>query len=309
MPCTIARRSSSPAAASPGSRRCWRCAPSSAGPSRSSCWRPTPSSTTGRSPSPSRSDSARCAGSSWRRIAADHEAHLRAAALRGVDACAGVALTDRGERLDYDFLVVAVGARQRPAIDGALTFGGSGDRDALEGVIGDDPRRRRAAARVRRADATSRGCSRCTSWLCSPPRGLARTRSADLEITLVITLRGSSARGVRRGRQRRGRGAARRRIGQADQRSRGTRVRRAATADGVGPGRPRRRGDLAAGPRGHRGWTGCRTTSTASSRSIGTAPCVASRRVYAAGDGDRVSDQTGWHRLAAGRRSRRGDRR
>jgi sulfide:quinone oxidoreductase len=69
------------------------------------------------------------------RIAADHDVHLRAAALKSVDASAGVVLTDGGERLEYDFLVVAVGARQSPAIEGALTFGGSDDRDALEGVI------------------------------------------------------------------------------------------------------------------------------------------------------------------------------
>jgi sulfide:quinone oxidoreductase len=69
------------------------------------------------------------------RIAADHDVHLRAAALTSVEASAGVALTDGRERLEYDFMVVAIGARQSPAIEGALTFGGSDDRDALEGVI------------------------------------------------------------------------------------------------------------------------------------------------------------------------------
>jgi sulfide:quinone oxidoreductase len=69
------------------------------------------------------------------RVAADQGAHLRAGALAGVDAVAGIALTDRGERLAYDYLLVATGARQTPAIPGALTFGGRGDREALEQLI------------------------------------------------------------------------------------------------------------------------------------------------------------------------------
>jgi sulfide:quinone oxidoreductase len=69
------------------------------------------------------------------RIAADNHAHLRLGALRSVDPTDGTIDTDRGETLEYDYLVVAVGARQLPAIEGALTFGGPGDRAALEDLM------------------------------------------------------------------------------------------------------------------------------------------------------------------------------
>jgi sulfide:quinone oxidoreductase len=68
-------------------------------------------------------------------IAADHGAHVRSGALAAVDADARVALSTSGERLDYDYLLVAIGARQISALPGALTFGGSGDRERLERVI------------------------------------------------------------------------------------------------------------------------------------------------------------------------------
>ena len=68
-------------------------------------------------------------------IAAEYEAHLRQGTLAAVDADAGVALTGRGKELPYDFLLVAIGARQRPAIGGALTFGGPEDRDAVANVL------------------------------------------------------------------------------------------------------------------------------------------------------------------------------
>ncbi len=78
-------------------------------------------------------------------VASEHGAHLRHAALAAVDAAASVVRTDRGEELSYDFLVVAIGARQWPALDGAVTFGGSDDRDALEDVMS-----RVSAGKVRR---------------------------------------------------------------------------------------------------------------------------------------------------------------
>ena len=84
---------------------------------------------------PSRSGSERYAGSSSRESRRTTTHTFRAGTLSGVDAAAGVALTELGDRLDYDFLVVAPGARQLPAIPGALTFGGSADRAALERVI------------------------------------------------------------------------------------------------------------------------------------------------------------------------------
>lgn len=69
------------------------------------------------------------------RIVADHGAHLRAGVLASVDPSARVARTERGDTLDYDYLVLAIGARQLPAIPGALTFGGSSDRAALAKLI------------------------------------------------------------------------------------------------------------------------------------------------------------------------------
>jgi len=69
------------------------------------------------------------------RITSDHGAHLRSGALETVDAGEGVALSTSGERLDFDYLLVATGARQVPALPGALTFGGSVDRERLERVI------------------------------------------------------------------------------------------------------------------------------------------------------------------------------
>jgi sulfide:quinone oxidoreductase len=69
------------------------------------------------------------------RIAAEHGAHLRQGALVAVDASEGLVQTDRGESLEYDFLIVATGARQHPALEGAVTFGGRGDREALASVL------------------------------------------------------------------------------------------------------------------------------------------------------------------------------
>lgn len=69
------------------------------------------------------------------RIASEHGVHLRQAALTAVDAAASVVRTDRGEELSYDHLVVAIGARQLSGLEGAVTFGGSDDREALESVM------------------------------------------------------------------------------------------------------------------------------------------------------------------------------
>ncbi len=69
------------------------------------------------------------------RVAADHGAHYRQAALAAVEPETGTAITDAGTRLAYDYLVVAVGARQTNAIDGALRFGGEADRPAIDRVL------------------------------------------------------------------------------------------------------------------------------------------------------------------------------
>jgi sulfide:quinone oxidoreductase len=62
-------------------------------------------------------------------IVADQGARLRRGSLKGVDAEKRQAITSAGERLDYDALVVATGARTVEVIPGALTFEGP---DAVE---------------------------------------------------------------------------------------------------------------------------------------------------------------------------------
>jgi sulfide:quinone oxidoreductase len=57
-------------------------------------------------------------------ILADQRATRRAARLAGVDAPAHEALTEDGERVGYDALAVATGARPLEAIPGALSFDG-----------------------------------------------------------------------------------------------------------------------------------------------------------------------------------------
>lgn len=69
------------------------------------------------------------------RVASEQDAHLRLAAVTAVDAAEHHVRTSHGETLSYDFLIVAVGARQWPAIEGGLTFGGGEDRDALQSVM------------------------------------------------------------------------------------------------------------------------------------------------------------------------------
>jgi sulfide:quinone oxidoreductase len=69
-------------------------------------------------------------------LARDQAAHVRLGNLTAVDVAARAARTDAGELLAYDYLIIAVGARRWPAVDGALTFGGRADRDALVELIG-----------------------------------------------------------------------------------------------------------------------------------------------------------------------------
>ena len=70
-------------------------------------------------------------------ITTEHDAHLRLASATAVDASARTLRTSEGDALAYDFLIVAVGARQWPVIEGGLTFGGAGDREALQSVMHD----------------------------------------------------------------------------------------------------------------------------------------------------------------------------
>ncbi len=68
-------------------------------------------------------------------IAADHAVHVRYGTLAHIDPATSTVWTSADQALKYDFLVVAVGAVARPAIDGALTFGGADDRDALRNLL------------------------------------------------------------------------------------------------------------------------------------------------------------------------------
>jgi sulfide:quinone oxidoreductase len=60
---------------------------------------------------------------------------LRIGKLVDVDTCAHQAITDWGEPLAYDYLLVTVGARTRPAVDGAITFTGHADAAAVEEAV------------------------------------------------------------------------------------------------------------------------------------------------------------------------------
>jgi sulfide:quinone oxidoreductase len=77
-------------------------------------------------------------------VATEHRARIRAGTLAAVDADAHRARTGDGELLEYDLLLIAIGARSVTALPGAVTFRGrlgSGElqsvlRDALEGRVG-----------------------------------------------------------------------------------------------------------------------------------------------------------------------------
>jgi sulfide:quinone oxidoreductase len=71
------------------------------------------------------------------RIAADHGAHLRPDRLASVDPDQRQVRTVRGDTLDYDALLVAVGATSDTAIPGALTFCGPRDVAAFSALLDD----------------------------------------------------------------------------------------------------------------------------------------------------------------------------
>jgi len=71
------------------------------------------------------------------RIAADHDAHLRADRLASVDAEAREVRTVGGDTLAYDALLVAVGASPDVAVPGSLTFSGPRDVAAYTKLLED----------------------------------------------------------------------------------------------------------------------------------------------------------------------------
>jgi sulfide:quinone oxidoreductase len=71
------------------------------------------------------------------RIAADHGAHLRPDRLSSVDCEQRRIRTVRGDTLDYDALLVAVGGTPDTAVPGALTFSGPRDVAAYASLLDD----------------------------------------------------------------------------------------------------------------------------------------------------------------------------
>ena len=68
-------------------------------------------------------------------LARDTGAHLHAQTVEAIDPEERQAVLASGERLGYDVLVVAVGARRREWLPGALHFGGAADVEALRGLV------------------------------------------------------------------------------------------------------------------------------------------------------------------------------
>jgi len=65
---------------------------------------------------------------------------LRIGKLVDVEPGDHTAITDLGEPIPYDFLVVAVGARSLPALEGAITFTGHPDAAAVEAAVAEHDR-------------------------------------------------------------------------------------------------------------------------------------------------------------------------
>jgi sulfide:quinone oxidoreductase len=69
-------------------------------------------------------------------VAAEHGARYRQDALAEVDPARHVAITSSGAELDYDFLLLAMGARASVALPGALTFRGPEDVEEFAVLLG-----------------------------------------------------------------------------------------------------------------------------------------------------------------------------
>ena len=71
------------------------------------------------------------------RLAGQHHSHNRRDALATVDPSAHAIRTRGGARLEYDALMIAIGARPVTAVDGALTFGDRPGREAFRVLLGE----------------------------------------------------------------------------------------------------------------------------------------------------------------------------
>lgn len=85
---------------------------------------------------------------------------LRVGRLAEVRAAEHLLLTDAGDPVPYDRLVIAVGARREPVLGGALTFGGPGDVAAFRRMVGRMVRGARRGVRTRLAFVVPSG----TNW-------------------------------------------------------------------------------------------------------------------------------------------------
>ena len=128
--------SSSPAAASPASRRAWPCARSSASPSldiallcREDRFEYRPLAVL------EPFEGAPAWSMKLERFAADQDVRLVVDALAGVDPDRHVAITAYSGRLSYDALLVCVGARPVRALPGAITFRGGRDAAAVRAAL------------------------------------------------------------------------------------------------------------------------------------------------------------------------------
>ena len=68
-------------------------------------------------------------------LAARLEVDVRRSVLVGADPERSVALTEGGEEIAYDWLLIAVGAVPRPVLQGAVTYAGPADGQRLETVL------------------------------------------------------------------------------------------------------------------------------------------------------------------------------
>jgi sulfide:quinone oxidoreductase len=70
-------------------------------------------------------------------IASEHRAHFRRGGLARIDGRRMRAVTGKGVELEYDALLVAIGALPVEAVPGSLTFRGPGDTSALGALLDD----------------------------------------------------------------------------------------------------------------------------------------------------------------------------
>src|SRR3954452_8915367 len=70
-------------------------------------------------------------------FAADYAVELHRGTLTQVDRLAHTVIGANGHAFEYDHALIAVGARRRAAVRGALTFRGPGEIEAVEAVLDD----------------------------------------------------------------------------------------------------------------------------------------------------------------------------